>query len=103
MTLDLNGESSPYWNLDAGSICIFVHPSLQELKVSCVNIGDDMIEGVSKRHFTPLRDLMLTECNTTPRGLIGLLSLPKALEMFHLGVCWLRLLRFYIPLLTTYF
>lgn len=44
-----------------------------------------MVESIRDRSFTSLKHLTLEESNITHRGLIGILSLPKALETLYLG------------------
>lgn len=63
-----------------------LHPTLRELKLSCVNILDNIVDDVDLERVTPLKILTLEECNVTHKGLSGLLSLPKALEELHLGM-----------------
>ena len=82
----MNGYMSPYWTLDAQSIAIFLHPTLRELRLSCVNILDGVTSGIVDTHFTPLRNLTLDECNITHGGLHEILSLPKGVEVLYLGL-----------------
>lgn len=63
-----------------------MHPTLKYLRVSCVNISEDVFDEVSERSITPLQDLFLEECNISHKGLKGLLALPKALQSLHLGI-----------------
>lgn len=83
VVLHLNGPESPYWSIDKRSISLFQLPSLQRLTLSCVNIEDDLV--VKARSFTSLKHLTLEESNITHKGLICILSLPKALESLYLG------------------
>ena len=85
VTLHLNGPQSPYWTPDARSLPIFLHPTLNDLKISCVNIPGDLFNEVAERSITPLKHLVLEECNISPNGLHGLLGLPKALKTLYLG------------------
>lgn len=87
VTLHLNGSLSPYWTPDARSLAIFLHPTLKYLRLSCVNISEDIFNEVSERSITPLQHLILEESNITHEGLHGLLALPKALESLYLGTC----------------
>lgn len=69
------------------SFPILLHPSLQELKLSCVNIKDlvfDLAQIVVGGQ-SGLKKLILEECNITQLGLSALLRLPKALEELYLG------------------
>jgi hypothetical protein len=86
VTLHINGPNSPYWTPDARSLPIFLHPTLTYLKVSCVNLPEDLFNEVKEQHLTPLKELILEECNITHQGLHGLLGLPKALEHLNLGI-----------------
>ncbi|KAF2211345.1 hypothetical protein CERZMDRAFT_98655 [Cercospora zeae-maydis SCOH1-5] len=85
LVLHLNGPDSPYWTLDRKSLCIVQLPLLQSLTLSCVNIKDDLAENIRHASFTALKTLTLEEINITHQGLRALLSLPKALEVLHLG------------------
>ena len=85
VVLHLNGADSPYWTIDKRSISLFQLPSLQRLTLSCVNIEDDVVNGIQARSFTSLKHLYLEESNITHKGLLGILSLPKALETLYLG------------------
>lgn len=85
VVLHLNGADSPYWTIDKRSISLFQLPSLQRLTLSCVNIEGDVVNGIQARSFTSLKHLYLEESNITHKGLLGILSLPKALETLYLG------------------
>lgn len=85
VVLHLNGKESPYWTIGRRCLSIFLLPSLQKLTLSCVNIEDDVVESIRDRSFTSLKHLTLEESNITHQGLIGILSLPKALETLYLG------------------
>lgn len=80
----MNGIESPYWNFDSRSRSIFLLPALQYLKISCVNILDDVAEGIDRVSFSPLKYLYLEECNFTHKGLHDVLSFPMALEKLTL-------------------
>lgn len=86
MTLHCNGPNSPYWTLDSRSLAIFLLPSLQYLKVSCVNILDNILDDAKDKSTKTLKNLELEECNVSHRGLQGLLSLPQGLEVLYLGM-----------------
>ncbi|EME42774.1 hypothetical protein DOTSEDRAFT_90064 [Dothistroma septosporum NZE10] len=85
LTLHMNGPESPYWTIDDRSIGLVLHPTLTYLKMSCVNILDNILEHVHQTEKTPLKHLDLEECNITHGGLHGILSLPAALEGLSLG------------------
>lgn len=80
----MNGVESPYWNFDSRSKTIFRLPALECLTISCVNILDDLADGVAGKFFSPLKHLHLEESNFTSKGLHTLLSWPKALETLDL-------------------
>lgn len=84
MTLHLNGPLSPYWDLDRLTVPIFRHPTLQYIHISCMNICKDDWK-TEETFFTPLKHLVLEECNIRASALVTLLSLPKALESLFLG------------------
>ncbi|CAK3903820.1 hypothetical protein DOTSEDRAFT_90064 [Lecanosticta acicola] len=85
LTLHLNGIDSPYWTPSGSSLAIFQIPTLQYLKISCVNILDDLAKQLQDKPRTPLKHLELEECNITHLGLYGILSVPEALETLYLG------------------
>lgn len=85
VTLHCNGADSPYWTLDSRSLAIFLLPSLLFLKVSCVNILDNMLEDAKGKSSKSLKHLELEECNISHRGLHGIMSVPQALEVLYLG------------------
>lgn len=69
---------------------IFLHPTLQHLTISCVNISDRLAHIIGEQYndklfSTPLKQLEFEECNITHKGLQAILALPKALESLHLG------------------
>lgn len=80
----MNGPASPYWTFDERSKTIFLLPALQHLHISCVNILDNLAQGIDSVSFSPLKHLELEECNLTHKGLHHILSFPKALETFEL-------------------
>jgi hypothetical protein len=86
LVLHLNGIGSPYWTIDSRSISLFLLPSLQYLKLSCVNILDKTLKHIDRHSCTALRHLDLEESNVTHRGLHAILALPRALEVLSLGV-----------------
>lgn len=80
----MNGAESPYWNFDERSKTILLLPALSHLKISCVNVLDDLAEGIDRTSFSLLKHLELEECNVTHKGLHHMLSFPKALETLDL-------------------
>lgn len=75
--------------LDIGrpKLSLFLHPTIRELHISCVNIIDDLVEHIpaNMERCTPLKNLVLEECNICCHGLEAILSLPTALESLYLG------------------
>lgn len=78
---------SPYWDLDERSISIFKHPSLVQVHVSCMNLLAKRSNDSEPSFFTPLKHLILEECNISVSALTDLLQLPQALETLELGWC----------------
>jgi hypothetical protein len=68
---------------------MFLHPTLREITLSCMNLKADMFltdEFVAeKRKSTPLQSLVLIECNIDIQFLDVVLSLPKALKELSIG------------------
>ena len=81
----MNGPLSPYWDLDDRSLSIFKHPTLERVHVSCMNLIDTDKIDLEETFFTPLKHLILEECNIDVPALAALLKLPKALEGLDLG------------------
>jgi hypothetical protein len=68
---------------------MFLHPTLREITLSCLNLKADMFltdEIVAeKRKSTALQSLVLIECNVNVQFLDVVLSLPKALKELSIG------------------
>jgi hypothetical protein len=65
---------------------IFLHPTLCNLTLSCLDIDDDLGNIISQTpKKTNLKTLTFDECNITHSGLAAVLSVPKALERLTLG------------------
>ena len=65
--------------------CIFLLPSLIELKIACVEITGTIKELEPFQRTTPLQRLIFEESNLTPAALSSILATPKALEELTLG------------------
>ena len=50
-----------------------------------MDLHGDVFGDVTERSVTPLKTLILEECNISHQGLHGLLSSPKGLETLYLG------------------
>lgn len=84
MTLHLNGDMKEFWGVTGHYSAIFAHPTLLDLTLSSANILEDTskdLQGIK----TPLKRLVLDECNLSIEGLQGILSLPRALETLYIG------------------
>lgn len=82
LILHNNGDNSRYWNAPYE---IFVHPSVEEMTLSCANITFETIEDAPK-FTTPLKHLTLIECEVSHAGLSAMLAYPRALESLYLGM-----------------
>ena len=58
-----------------------------------MNVYGEVFTNVAKSNTTPLRHLILEECNISHKGLLGLLSIPKSLETLYLGMWILAAVR----------
>ena len=65
---------------------LFGHPNISSLTISCAEIHEDYLQPVQDAARTPLKQLILMECNLTIEALRIMLSLPRALEELHLGI-----------------
>ena len=67
---------------------MFLHPTVQNITLSCSDITDDLLASELFRNHersTPLTNLVFDECNISAFGLQALLSLPRALKKITLG------------------
>ncbi|KAK0119934.1 hypothetical protein ONS95_011359 [Cadophora gregata] len=79
------GSNREVFDLGKNSI-IFRHPTLQNLKISCFDVGDNVEVHLSaSQNSTVLKSLTFDECNITVMGLAAILSVPKGLERLILG------------------
>lgn len=76
--------SDDFWNLGEFH-CLFRHPSLRYLHVSCLALPSDLPELEPYAKSTPLTELVFDECELEPRSLGRILATPKALTHLTLG------------------
>lgn len=85
VTLHLSLEDKRYWPIDQSNAMLFAHPTLTSLKISCATLGNDVAPLLQDRPRTPLKQLILIECNVTQKAIGSILALPTALEHLSLG------------------
>jgi hypothetical protein len=79
-----HGASTDFWEL--GSFhCLFRHPSLRYLHVSCFVLPADLPELESYTRSTPLTTLIFDECELEPKSVGCILRTPKSLKHLTLG------------------
>lgn len=79
-----HGVSDDFWNL-GDFHCLFRHPSLRHLHVSCLALPTDLPELEPYAKSTPLTELVFDECELEPRSLGRILATPKNLKHLTLG------------------
>jgi hypothetical protein len=85
LTIHSHGANTDFWNLD-GYHCLFRHPTLKHLHVSCVAFPDSGIpELASDTRKTPLTSLIFDECVLQPKSLLSILRMPARLKALTLG------------------
>lgn len=84
LTLHTHGVSDDFWDLGAFH-CLFRHPSLRHLHVSCLALPPDIPELEPYAKTTPLTSLVFDECELEPRSLGRILATPKNLRHLTLG------------------
>ncbi|KAF2468005.1 uncharacterized protein BDR25DRAFT_316598 [Lindgomyces ingoldianus] len=82
--LHSHGPHSDFWNL-GGFHCLFRHPSLRYLHVSCVNLDCGLSELENYQGTTPLTTLIFDECDIWFDSLMGIMRTPKSLKSLTLG------------------
>jgi len=85
LTLHLNGEQREFWTCARRYAAIFIHPTIEELHLSSINLPKDCTDHLPDEIKTPLKRLTLDEANITFNGLRGVLALPRALEEIYIG------------------
>lgn len=85
LTIHSHGASADFWELD-GFHCLFRHPNLRHLHVSCVAFP---VEGIpeleSHIRTTPLISLVFDECELEPKSLLSILRTPLRLKQLTMG------------------
>jgi hypothetical protein len=84
LTIHTHGANSDFWPLD-GFHCLFRHPSLRFLHVSCVEMPAELPELDNLTTKTPLTTLVFDECDLRPNSLRSILSAPAKLKHLTLG------------------
>jgi len=85
LTIHSHGADTDFWDLD-GFHCLFRHPSLRHLHVSCVSFPDmEIPELASHIKKTPLTSLVFDECELEPKSLLSILQTPAQLKSLTLG------------------
>ncbi|KAI4658300.1 uncharacterized protein J4E79_007282 [Alternaria viburni] len=85
LTIHSHGTATDFWNLE-GFHCLFRHPALKHLHVSCVAFPDSEIsELATHTKKTPLTSLIFDECELRPKSLLSILRTPARLKSLTLG------------------
>ncbi|KAL5411391.1 hypothetical protein PMIN06_001561 [Paraphaeosphaeria minitans] len=84
LVIHTHGVSDDFWNL-GDFHCLFRHPSLRYLHVSCLALPLDLPELEPYAKTTPLTELVFDECELEPRSLGRILATPKRLKHLTLG------------------
>jgi hypothetical protein len=84
LTIHSHGIESDFWDLD-GFHCLFRHPTLRHLHVSCVSFTEDFPMLRSHASKTPLTTLIFDECEISPASLDAILHTPARLKHLTLG------------------
>ncbi|KAI2476642.1 hypothetical protein Ptr902_11989 [Pyrenophora tritici-repentis] len=85
LTIHSHGRDTDFWDLD-GYHCLFRHPSLRHLHVSCIAFpGTEIPELASYVNKTPLTSLVFDECVLDPQSLLSILQTPAQLKSLTLG------------------
>ncbi|KAJ4339863.1 hypothetical protein N0V95_007658 [Ascochyta clinopodiicola] len=84
LTIHSHGAHADFWPLD-GFHCLFRHPSLRYLHVSCVTFPETLEVLESHKRKTPLTTLIFDECNLEPKSLLHILGTPEKLKHLTLG------------------
>ncbi|KAF1994839.1 hypothetical protein P154DRAFT_501142, partial [Amniculicola lignicola CBS 123094] len=82
--LHSHGTETDYWDLN-GYHCLFRHPFLRSLHISCVNLTECLDELDPYLSATPLSTLVFDECEISPESLLKILRTPKDIRRLTLG------------------
>lgn len=84
VVIHTHGVSDDFWNL-GDFHCLFRHPALRYLHVSCLALPEDLPDLEPYARSTPLTELIFDECELEPRSLDRILATPKNLRHLTLG------------------
>jgi hypothetical protein len=85
LTIHSHGAHADFWDLD-GFHCLFRHPTLRYLHVSCVAFPPEEISELATHvKKSPLTTLVLDECELEPSSLLSILRTPANLKQLVLG------------------
>ena len=84
LTIHSHGARADFWELGEFH-CLFRHPSLRYLHVSCVTLPDTLDVLESHKNTTPLTTLIFDECNLQVNSLRQILGTPEKLKNLTLG------------------
>ncbi|KAJ4311817.1 hypothetical protein N0V94_007759 [Neodidymelliopsis sp. IMI 364377] len=84
LTIHSHGAHADFWPLD-GFHCLFRHPSLRYLHISCVTLPKEIPILESHKRKTPLTTLIFDECELETKSLLHILSTPEKLKHLTLG------------------
>ncbi|CAO2647081.1 Nn.00g080030.m01.CDS01 [Neocucurbitaria sp. VM-36] len=85
LTIHSHGANEDFWALD-GFDCLFRHPNLRFLHVSCISFPPTELAGLASHiKTTPLTTLFFDECELEPKSLLSILRTPARLKHLTLG------------------
>ncbi|KAF1918607.1 hypothetical protein BDU57DRAFT_443226 [Ampelomyces quisqualis] len=84
LTIHSHGISSDFWDL-GNFDCLFRHPALRHLHISCVSLIEEIPSLQSHTSKTPLTTLVFDECEISPEALKDVLRVPAKLKHLTLG------------------
>ena len=85
LTLHLSGVGREFLTLSPTYAAVFLHPTLEELHISSVNVPATTASHHPPGFRSRLRRLTLEEVNVTIDGLRNILRLPQSLEYLFIG------------------
>jgi hypothetical protein len=84
LVIHSHGIETDFWDL-GDFHCLFRHPSLRQLHVSCVSLMHDIPALADHTRKTPLNTLVFDECEISPDALRAILRTPAKLKHLTLG------------------
>jgi hypothetical protein len=85
LTIHSHGAETDFWSL-GNFHCLFQHPALRHLHISCVAFPAFEIPELSSHiNKTPLTSLIFDECELQPKSLLSILRTPARLKSLTLG------------------